>query len=207
MVDLAGGDVGGGEHAVRLGVAGWRGDVEAGVGRQRQLDRRPAERPPDRLRVGAAHDAVQQGAGLLLGGGVGVVGAGQRPRRVEAGELLLDESRLGLDVEAGEHEHDLVAEPAERAEADLQRRRRRFAAHAADAHPVGTVVGELDRVEAGRHVRPGIPGAGDLVEQLRGDGLAGDGAAGAGMLGDHARCRRRRSRRSGSRRGGGRRAR
>ena len=114
VVDVGGGDVGGGEHAVRLGVAGRRGDVEAGVRRQRQLDRRAAERPADRLRVRTAHDAVQQGAGLLLGGGVGVVGAGQRPRRVEAGELLAHERRLGLDVEAGEHEHDLVAEPADR---------------------------------------------------------------------------------------------
>ena len=60
----------------------------------------PAERSADRLLVGAAHHAVQQGAGLLLGGGVGVVGAGERPRRVEAGELLLHERRLGLDVEA-----------------------------------------------------------------------------------------------------------
>ena len=57
-----------------------------------------------------------------------MIGAGQRPRRVEAGELVLDERRLGLDVEPGEHEDDLVAEAADRRQADLQRRRRRLAA-------------------------------------------------------------------------------
>ena len=100
VLDVGGGDVGDGEHAVWLGVAGRGGEVEAGVRRQGQLDGGPAERSADRLRVGTAHHAVQQGAGLLLGGGVGVVGPGERPRRVEAGELLLHERRLGLDVEA-----------------------------------------------------------------------------------------------------------
>ena len=154
VVDLGGGDVGGGEHAVRLGVAGRGGDVEAGVRRQRQLDGRPAERPADRLRVGAAHDAVQQRAGLLLGGGVGVVGAGQRPRRVEAGELLLGRARALASMSRPVSTNTTsLRNPPSVAEADLQRRRRRFAAHAADAHPVGAVVGELDRVEAGRDVR------------------------------------------------------
>ena len=44
--------------------------------------------------------------------------------------------------------------------------------HAADAHPVGSVVVEGDRVEAGRDVGSGVARPGDLVEQLGGDGLA-----------------------------------
>ncbi len=54
-------------------------------------------------------------------------------------------------------------------------------------HAIRTVVGEDDRVEAGRDVRSGVARPGDLVEQLGGDGLGGHCPPGAGVLGDHAR--------------------
>ena len=66
--------------------------------------------------------------------------------------------------------------------------RRRRAANTADPHPVGTVVGELDRVEAGDDVGVEVLGRADLVEQLRGDGADVDQAAGAGVLGDDRRA-------------------
>ena len=62
----------------------------------------------------------------------------------------------------------------------------RLAAHAGDPHPVGPVLGEADRVEAGGDVGAGVPGALRLVQQLGGDGADVDDAAGAGVLGDDA---------------------
>ena len=60
--------------------------------------------------------------------------------------------------------------------------------HPADPHPVGAVGGQFDGVHPGRDIRVGVAGAGDLVEQLRGDGVDADQPAGARMLGDHRRA-------------------
>ena len=76
---------------------------------------------------------------------VGLVGAHQRvvtlaksSGRVRAGhpERVLHQLGLGLDVEAGEGDVDVVAEPAELVHGHLEGRRRRLAPGAADAHPV-----------------------------------------------------------------------
>ena len=78
-------------------------------------------------------------------------GAGRRPidqvtdaASMPAVELRAQPLRLGLDVEPGQHELHLVAEPAELVDADLQLRRRRLTAYAGDPHPVLAVIGELD---------------------------------------------------------------
>ena len=126
-------DVARGEHAVHLTVARRRGAGEAGVAGQREFDCRRGELAPDVGGVGIAHHAVQQRAGRLLGVGVGVVGAGQRPLQLgrldrQAGlELPAHQLGLGLDVEAGQHERHLVAEAADAVQRHLQRRRRRLA--------------------------------------------------------------------------------
>ena len=69
----------------------------------------------------------------------------------------------------------------------LRVRRRRLALHAADPHPVGPVVGQLDGVDAQRHIGIRVARAGDLVQQLGGDRADTDRAAGARVLGDHRR--------------------
>ncbi len=51
-------------------------------------------------------------------------------------------------------------------------------------HTIGTVIGELNRVEARGDVGVRILGTADLVEELRGDGTDRHDAARAGMLGD-----------------------
>ena len=107
-------------------------------------------------------------------------------RRESALDLLAHQRRLGVDVEAAEHEGDLVAVAAERVEPDLERVGRRLPAHVADAHPVLRRLLELDGVEAGGHVGAEIARALDLVEQLRRDRLDGHRTAGARMLGDDA---------------------
>lgn len=99
--------------------------MEAGVARERQLDGRPAEGPSDGLLVRVPDDEPQQGARGLFGGGVGAVGADQVPAHLgdlaEGRRHLLPHQRgLGVDVEAGQHEGDLVAEAAEAVEADLE---------------------------------------------------------------------------------------
>ena len=179
--------------AERRPVAGRRRQVEAGVARQRHLHGRPAERPADdlgrgiqRRRSAAARwrrprcrRRVARRRPVDHTSSAGRAGQ----RRLELGPR---ERLLGRDPVAGEHERDLVAVPAEGVEADLHLRRRRLAADAGDPHPVGTVVVQPDRVEPGDDVGPGVPRAGDLVEQLGGDGVAVDDAAGAGVLGDHA---------------------
>ena len=134
-------DVAGGEHAVHLAVARRRGGGEARIAGQRQFDCGRGELAPDVGGVGVAHHAVQQRAGGLLGVGVGVVGAGQRPLQLggldgQAGlQLPPHQLGLGLDVEAGQHERHRVAEAADAVERHLQRRRRRLAAHAARCAP------------------------------------------------------------------------
>ena len=142
--------------------------MESGVAGEGQLDGGAAERPAHRVLVGVPHDEPEQGARRLLGGGVGVVGAGEVPtdvRRaglggVERGlHLVPDERGLRLDVEPGQHEDDLVAEAAEPVEADLEGGRRGLAAHAVDPYPVGALLGEPDGVEPGGDVGARVPGA------------------------------------------------
>src|SRR4051794_34097632 len=88
------------------------------------------------------------------------------------------ELRQTFTVGGGQREGALVGVPAGGVEAALQGGRWRFAADAGDAPPVGSVVGELDGVEAGHDVRPGVGGTADLVEQLGGDGVAVDHTTG-----------------------------
>ena len=52
----------------------------------------------------------------------------------------------------------------------------------------GPSAGQLDGVHPGGDVRVGVSRAGDLVEQLCGDGVDADQPAGAGVLGDHRRA-------------------
>ena len=77
--DLVGGDVAGGEHAVHLTVARRRGGGEARIAGQREFDCGRGELASDVGGVGIAYHAPQQRAGRLLGVGVGMVGARQRP--------------------------------------------------------------------------------------------------------------------------------
>ena len=90
------------------------------------------------------------------------------------------------DVEAGEHELELVAVAAETVDRDLEPLRGRGAGDTADLDPVGALLAQPDRVEVRGHVGVEVAGRLDLVEQLRGDGVDGDRAAGAVVLGDHA---------------------
>ena len=85
--DRGAGDVAGPVDAVRGGRGGRGGEGEAGVGRQRELDRGGGERLADDLRVGVADGHAEPAGRGLLGGGVLAVGAGQRPldRRRRAG--------------------------------------------------------------------------------------------------------------------------
>ena len=94
---------------------------------------------------------------------------------------------LGVDVQPGEHERHRVAEAADAVQRHLQRRRRRLAPYAVDAHAVGAVGGQLDAVDPQRHIGIGVARAGDLVEQLGGDGVDADRPPVPGMLGDHRR--------------------
>ncbi len=149
---------------------------------------------PTGCRVGVLDRAAQQGGGALLGVGVGgredELGPGRllrRPRRERRGELVADPGRLGVDVEAGEHELDGVAPAAELVDAHLELRGRGLAADAGDGHPVGSLLAEPDRVEVGGDVGAEVAGGLDLVDELGGDGVDGDRAPGAVVLGDHAR--------------------
>ena len=96
--------------------------------------------------------------------------------------------RLGLLVEPGEHERHPVAIPALVVDRHLGRGRRRLAACAADAHPVGADLLEVEGVEAGDDIRVGVRGRPDLVQQLRRHRVDRDRAAGVGVLGDHRRA-------------------
>lgn len=129
MRDAGCGDVRGPEDAVGSTLPGGRGDVEAGVAGEGQFDGGAGEGAADGLRGRVADDEPEQRARGLLGVGVLAVGAGQFPTDVRGAgvgggegvlDLVADEPGLGLDVEAGEDEHDLVAEAAEAVEADLE---------------------------------------------------------------------------------------
>lgn len=143
--------------------------MEARVAAEGQFDGGSGDGAAHRVGVLVADDEPEQGAGPLLGVGVGVVGAGQLPADVcgragpaplqGVGELLLHELRLGLDVQAREDEHDLVAPAAEPGEPGLERGRRGLAAYAVDADPVRAVGGEPYGVEAGGDVGAGVPGS------------------------------------------------
>jgi hypothetical protein len=93
---------------------------------------------------------------------------------------------LRLDVEPGEHERRPVAEAAERVDRHLELRWWRLAPDAVDPDPVGSLLGEPDRVEAGGDVGVEVPGAAELVEQLGRDRADADAPAGAGVLRDDA---------------------
>ena len=136
--------------------------MEAGVAGEGQFDGGAAQRPPDDLLVGVADDEPQQGARGLLGRRRRAGRCATRSQRTSAGgdlasasvHLLAHERGLGLDVEAGEHEGDLVAEAAEAVEADLEGGRRGLAAYALDADAVGAVLGEPYGVQPGGDVGP-----------------------------------------------------
>ncbi len=186
-------DIAGGEHPVHLALARRCGGGEPRIAGERQFDCGGGELATDIGGVGIAHDAVQQRARGLLGVGVVVVGAGQRPLQFgrfdgQAGlQLSPHQLGLGVDVEAGQHERHRVAEAADAVQRHLQGGRRRLAPHAVDAHPVGAVGRQLDAVHPQRHIGIRVARTGDLVEQLCGDGVDADQAAGPGMLGDHRR--------------------
>ena len=195
---LTGVDVAGGEHPVHLTVAGRCGDSEARIARKRQFHCSRGELAPDIRRVGVTDHAAQQRAGRLLGVGVVVVGAGQGPLQLggldgglgneQCLQLPSHQRRLLLYVQAGQHERHRVTEAADAVQRHLVRGWRRLAGHAADPHPVGAVIGQRNGVHPGGGIGVGVSRAGDLVEQLRGDGVDADQAAGAGVLGDHRRA-------------------
>ncbi len=167
--------------------------METGVTGQRQLNGSPAQGAADGLLVRVADDEAEEGAGRLLRVGVGPVGAHEVPPHLagrglgeRVGQLRLYERGLGLDVETGQDEDDLVAEAAEPVAADLEGRGRGLAAYALDADAVGAVLGEPYGVEAGGDVGARVPGARRLVQELGGDRTDVDEAAGAGVLGDDA---------------------
>ena len=178
----------GGEHAVGLGAARGSGAEEARVRGQRHLDRGIAERPSRHLLVRVPGDHGEQGGRLLLGGRVRGVEPGQGPgdlgRCGGAGglELAAEQLGLGLDVQTGQHDRELVAVAADRGARDLEVRRWRLAAYPGDPHPVRTVLPQRHRVEAGGDVRAGVARVVHLVHQLGGDRADGDRPAGPGCL-------------------------
>ena len=184
------------EHAVRAGRGRPTQAVEAGYRRQRQLDGHVGEGPSHQPLVGVLDRDPQQGGRRLVRDGVVVVGAhelrpGEREGVAAAGhvapDLLLQQRRLGLDVEAGQAEREGVAIAAEVVDADLQVLGRRLTADHADGHAVGAVVPEGDGVEAGHDVRVDVARAPDLVQELRGDRADVDPTARARVLRDDRR--------------------
>jgi hypothetical protein len=169
---------------------------EAGDGGQSQLDHGVRDRSADLALVGVLEGESPDGDGLLVGGGIGLVGAhhpggdaGEVRRLVRARlpEGVLDELRLGLDVEAGEGDADVVAVAAELVHGHLEGGRRRLSLDAPDAHPIGAGLVELDGVEPRGHIGAEVRGAADLVQQLRGDGADRHLSPGAVVLADHGR--------------------
>lgn len=84
-------------------------------------------------------------------------------------ELLFGESRLGPDVEAGEHHGHCVTEAAHLIQRHLQRVRRRTAFRTADRDAVLTLLSQPDGVEVGDDVGAEVGRFSGLVEQLGGD--------------------------------------
>ena len=133
------------EHAVRAGLAGRCGDVEAGIAGEA-----PAPPPPRRAggrrrrdrgrapRSAAARSRSPRSSasGWSVRASVHCSSAvAVRPAPTGAHQL-----RLGLDVQArSSTKRHLVAGAADAVERDLQRRRRRFACHPADPDPVRAV--------------------------------------------------------------------
>ena len=166
--------------------------MKPGYDAERELDGRGGEGAADRVGRGVLHRAAQQGRGAPPRCRRRRSAAlASRPRhlgrREPRPELLAHPGGLGLDVEAGEHELDLVAAAAELVDADLEPLGRGLAADADDRDAVLGLLLEPDGVEVDGHVGAEVAGRLDLVDQLRGDGVDGDRAAGAGVLGDHAR--------------------
>ena len=196
--------------AVGRPLAGRRGREHPGVGRERRLDDGCGEGLAHCLGIHVADGEAQQG--LRVGSRRGILerrwgpvdiefahrqiravrARGSRQARLEClGEREARDGAqckigLGLGVESGHDERHGVAEAAEVVGRHLQALRRRLSAHAADAHAVGTLLGERDRVEAGGGVGVGVGRRTDLVEQLRRDGAHRDRTAAAQMLGDDA---------------------
>ena len=129
---------------------------------------------------------------LLVQGGVVAIAPHQPDRhRVETlrsadlgQQRVAYQRRFGLDVHSREPERGGVAIATDVVQADLQVLRAWLAAHPGYPHSIGRLLLELDRVEAGLHVRVQIGGLGDLVEQLSRHGSYRDAASGAWMLGD-----------------------
>ena len=179
-------------HAVRGGVGRRRRQREPGIGRQRHLDGRGRERSPDPGGVAVLDMAAQQRRRLLLAGRVGLVEADQLPVHVahpaeHRRHRGLRDLGLRRDVEPTQDEAHAVAEPAEAVGRHLHGGRRGRAAYPRDPDPVGAVLRQLDRVEAGDDVGAEIGGAVDLVEQLRRHCPDRHQPAGVWMLGDDAR--------------------
>ena len=148
---------------------------------------------PTTVFVRVADDEPEQRGCLLLDGRVGVVGAGEGPADLGWAALCgaqarlhlgSDQGGLGVDVEAGEDEDDLVAVAAQPGETDLQRGGGASPRTPSMRTRSVSVLVEADGVEAGGDVGTEVAGARGLVQQLRGDGADGHGAAGAGVLGD-----------------------
>src|SRR5205823_229519 len=128
------------------------GERPAGPGRVRVLEVRVEDRAPGRGRLR-----------------VGMVGAGEvelEPLADRALQLGSYQRRLGLDVQAGEHEGHRVAVPAEPDGTDLDGGRWRVPPHSGDRHAIGAGVVQLDGVEPRDDVRAQVPGRPDLVQQL-----------------------------------------
>ena len=181
--------------------------VESGVVRQRHLDRRTRECPPDPPLVGGLDRHLQVGGRLRVALRVHPVGA-QQPhvdvveafRATELGEQgAAGEVGLRLDVQTRQGKRHAVAVPAHVVERHLRLGRCGLAPHAAHPHPVRPHLLQPDRVEARDGVGVHVGRGADLVQQLGGDGADGDQSAGAVVLGDDARPVPRRPRRSGSR--------
>lgn len=137
----------------------------------------PGEGSAHLARVGVLHRHTQVRAGLLVRRCVGDVET-QQPHvdfvegvasaeNVE--ELLFGESRLGPDVEAGEHHGHCVTEAAHLIQRHLQRVRRRTAFRTADRDAVLTLLSQPDGVEVGDDVGAEVGRFSGLVEQLGGD--------------------------------------
>lgn len=167
--------------------------MEARVAGQAEFDGGGAQGAADPALVAVAGGEPEQGARLLLDGGVRVVGPGQGPPQLGRAvlaqrpvELGADQRGLGLDVQSREDEHHLAAPAADPVQPGLEGGWRGLAAHTADPYPVRALGGEADGVEPGGDVGAGVARACGLVEELGGDGAGGHRAAGARVLGDDA---------------------
>ncbi|CAM4177846.1 hypothetical protein NORO109296_21975 [Nocardiopsis rhodophaea] len=184
--------------------------MEPGEARQREFDDGGAEGPAHLARVGVGGLDAQVDAGRVLLRGVEVTRRRVAVRHAAGGHLVragpverqprglpplergphlaLGEVGLGVEVEAGEHQRHVVAEPGHAVEADLEVGRRGLAPHSGDPDAVRPLLREPHGVEPCRDIRPGVARPGDLVDELCGDGPGGDRATRAVVLGDDRRA-------------------